>query len=173
MYASHWKRPRGKASTAYRNDGDHSVTVMHPSDLERTIHLYDVAHPPKGWAWDGAVWILGPWKVEVDPTVPGQWRVIRGGVQATTESFRTADRARHWAEVRLDRSVGPRRGPKPKTNGSRPQVATPQAASVLLAKRLGLTPAALVDQLVLLATDLHAAGKLKAEGGKLFVYTGE
>ena len=173
MYASHWKRAPGRASTAYRYDGSHCVVVEHPADLERTIHLYDVAHPPKGWTWTGASWMLGPWKVEADPHTPGRWCVLRGGERATTEAFRTADRARHWAEVRLDRSAGPRRGPKAGAKGAAPQQAADLPTNVILAQRLGLTPTDLADQLVRLATDLHAKGKLRVTGGKLFVYTGE
>jgi len=117
MYASHWKRAPGRATTACRNDGDHEVCVDNSADLERTIHSYDMAHPPKGWAWNGDSWVFGPWRVELDLD-DGSWRVTRSGELATKEAFRTADRGRHWAEVRLARSSGPRRGPKPKASNA-------------------------------------------------------
>lgn len=54
------------------------------------------------------------------PAAPwdASWRLTRGGKPATKQTFRTADRARHYAEIRLHRSTGPVRGPKPRGGGT-------------------------------------------------------
>jgi hypothetical protein len=124
--------------------------------LDEVIDVVDQLFLPEGWTcvesgsparrtWTRPGWIV--WSVQ-----DGTWRVGRpvegSDERSTTTSkvFRSADRARHWAEVRLDRTNANIRGPRPRAEKralcTLPDVrvtAEEREAAVALAKRLGLT----------------------------------
>lgn len=93
--------------------------------LDDVISLVDRLFLPEGWSWeqdptlpDSVRWVRPGWVCWAE--LSGGWRVGRPGsddtgpVPATGKTFRTADRARHWAEVRLDRTNLNLRGPRPR-----------------------------------------------------------
>jgi hypothetical protein len=190
-YLSHWVRPPGRAKSAARADGLADVTVGDYTTLERSIHLADTAKPPKGWSWDGTsrAWTFGPWRVEVDAAHLPQgtpkdvdpwklpWCLLRGDQRATKQVFRTADRARHYAEMRLHRSAGPMRGPRPRGGGNGATVnlpdvrATPRERQVAftVAESLGLTYSGLARAAVVLLSTLHDDGRLSVSEDGAFV----
>lgn len=90
-----------------------------PSFLDRAIERVDEMYPPAPWSFKNGVWTAGGWSV-----TPGDsgYIVVRNvdGRQerASRQVFPSPDRARRWAQLRFDRSVGGLRGPKPRA-GSR------------------------------------------------------
>lgn len=127
--ASHWKRAPGRACRAERADGHGTVTMgadQHWS-MEWAIFQHDIRHPPAGWQWnaDDRAWMREPWcaratsegHIPLSEITPAnlhnvKWIVTRSGEAVTVRRFDRADRARHHAEVRFDRSYGPLRGAK-------------------------------------------------------------
>ncbi len=83
--------------------------------MEDAIMQVDMKWLPDGWAFDSGHWVRPRWKAQPEA---GGWHLYRKvgdeWTQATTTEFRSADRAREWAERRLDRTDGPLRGPKPR-----------------------------------------------------------
>jgi hypothetical protein len=152
---SHWTRPPGRATSAKRNDNPNlTVNVESFGQLEQAIYMADVANTPEGWTFHKGPkrWSMGPWVVEVDVIDPttrnkpwtGTWKVLRHGKRVSKRSFRSADRARHYAETRVDRSDGPMRGPMPRAASSSdchlPDVrvtAAERAVALGLSKHLG------------------------------------
>lgn len=185
-YASHWKRSPGRAVTAQRFDGSGPVTVGTHSELEEAIHHHDVAHPPKGWTWDKGLphgagcWVFGPWRAVPEDATENpwvtKWALYRSDKRISKKSFRSADRARHWAEIRLARSSGSLRGPKVRagTNSTvtLPDVrvtTTERTAAVALAQDLDLTYSVLMRQLLVLARHLHSEDRLAFSNGSLIL----
>jgi len=126
---SHWKRAPGRACRAERTDGNGAVEMAADQHwaMEWAIFQHDIENAPTGWTWNptGVAWHREPWCVEAvlpDGWNGGhvttaalrqtKWRVVRSGEPVTVKLFDRADRARHHAEVRFDRSYGPLRGAK-------------------------------------------------------------
>jgi hypothetical protein len=123
--------------------------------LDAVIDAVDQLFLPEGWtcvveADDCVTWTRPGWTVWAD--AEKSWRVGRPAegsdepVTTTSKTFRSADRARHWAEVRLDRTNANIRGPRPRAEKralcTLPDVrvtAEEREAAVALAKRLGMT----------------------------------
>jgi hypothetical protein len=122
--------------------------------LDVVIDLVDRIFLPPGWdpgVVDGvSTWTRPGWTVWARSD--GTWSVGRpvegsaAPVSTTSKVFRSADRARHWAEVRLDRTNTNIRGPRPRAEKratfTLPDVRVTEderAAAVALAKRLGLS----------------------------------
>lgn len=129
------------------------------ASLDDAIDVVDTLFPPPGWTrsddcrtlhaeeWSRVGWTVakgedGPWRV---------WRSASPSddaarVQATTKTFKSADRARKWAEIRLDRTSANLRGPRPRAADravrTLPDVRVTEqerADAVALAERLGLS----------------------------------
>lgn len=126
---SQWKRAPGRACRARRADGNGSVEFESDTHwaMEWAIFQHDIAHPPAAWIWDakGIAWHREPWCVSAimpdgwdggaltEETLRSvKWEVLRSGEPVTVQRFDRADRARHHAEVRFDRSYGALRGAK-------------------------------------------------------------
>jgi len=127
------------------------------ADLDSVIDLVDQIYLPAGWAYDpvqGEAWVRPGWACV--PEEDGAWRVLRTdvpgvqegtrGIPASSKTFKSADRARRWAEVRLDRTTLNLRGPRPRAtqraNMTLPDVRVTEgerAAAVDLANRLGMS----------------------------------
>jgi hypothetical protein len=163
-----------KAKTAVRGSDDERVTLMlqrggwvcligtqshyleasETLSLDAVIDLVDQIFLPEGWTFSNVegppTWTRPGWTVWALPD--GSWHVGRpeegSSVPTSTTSkfFRSADRARHWAEVRLDRTNTNIRGPRPRAEKralfTLPDVRVTEderVAAVALAKRLGLS----------------------------------
>lgn len=125
--------------------------------LDGAIDLLDQLYPPEGWECraatigQGVEWARPGWVCWQDHQA--LWRVGRYPradhstlESATGKTFQTADRARHWAEVRLDRTSSNLRGPRTRAQQravkTLPDVRVTEierAAAVALAARLGLS----------------------------------
>jgi hypothetical protein len=85
------------------------------SYLERAIEEADELFLPGAWTVDASIWKAAGWYVRVGE---GGWSVFRPMegklVLASKKVFASSDRARSWAESRLDRAEGGLRGPKPR-----------------------------------------------------------
>lgn len=85
-------------------------------NLERAIEDADEAFPPAPWTLVSGVWSADLWQVR--PNADDTWSVFRDldgtTVQASTQLFPSADRARRWAELRFGRGCARLRGPKPR-----------------------------------------------------------
>ena len=172
---SSWTRyPRTK--TAVRGENGDRITLMQQRgqwiafvgkeqvvldvsltlDLDDAVDLVDKIYTPDGWSYDTAssTWLRPGWSCT--PDAAGEWRVYRSdvpGAQAGEEAvvaslkmFKSADRARRWAEIRLDRTTLNLRGPRPRAtqraNMTLPDVRVTEAeraSAVDLASRLGLS----------------------------------
>jgi hypothetical protein len=133
-------------------------------ELDDVIQQIDLLFPPEGWIYerephspDFVRWARPGWVCwrESDSS----WRVGRPGktadglnedlfnpTPATGKVFTTADRARHWAEVRLDRTNMNLRGPRPRAEQravkTLPDVRVTEderQLAVALAERLGVS----------------------------------
>jgi len=89
--------------------------------LDKAIEEADVILPPAGWTFKDGTWkSVAPVSGTVWSVSPSEdgWAVHRingdDAERASRTTFPTADRARYWASVRFDRSVGGLRGPKPR-----------------------------------------------------------
>lgn len=127
------------------------------ADLDAVIDLVDQIYLPEGWRCERGphvTWVRPGWACEQDES--GSWRVLRTdvpgvpagalGVPASAKTFKSADRARRWAEVRLDRTTLNLRGPRPRAtqraNMTLPDVRVTESergAAVALATRLGMS----------------------------------
>jgi len=93
-----------------------------PAFLERAIREVDEKIAPRHWRFVEGTWIRENWKL-VEGT-DGEWGIFRASyrkgdyVPASSRRFPTADRARAWCDVRMDRGEAGLRGPKPR-NGLR------------------------------------------------------
>jgi len=145
-----------KTSLVLTDDGwlaTHKGEVHHipapPSGnaLEEAITMTDAFHPPNGWDYKEGHWMREGWHIRPEET---GWYVYRTAEEdpsrASVQEFATADRARRWAEVRLDRTQTNLRGPKPragsKSTSKLPDVRVTEAEkteSKVLMERLGLT----------------------------------
>jgi hypothetical protein len=172
---SSWTRyPRTK--TAVRGENGDRITLMQQRgqwiafigteqvvldaglvlDLDEAVDLVDKIYISEGWEYDGSSgrWVRPGWSCV--PDSHGMWRVYRSdvpgghvgdeGVAASTKIFKSADRARRWAEIRLDRTSLNLRGPRPRAaqraNMTLPDVrvtAAERLSAVDLATRLGLS----------------------------------
>jgi hypothetical protein len=149
------------------------------ADLDAVIDLVDQIYLPEGWHYETAGsqrWLRPGWACE--PDEQGTWRVLRTdvpgvpegalGVPASSKTFKSADRARRWAEVRLDRTTLNLRGPRPRAtqraNMTLPDVRVTESergAAVALATRLGMS----YSDLARAALDLVA--RETSENGRL------
>jgi hypothetical protein len=172
---SSWTRyPRTK--TAVRGENGDRITLMQQRgqwiafigkdqvvldagltlDLDDAVDLVDKIYTPDGWNYETAsgAWLRPGWSCTSDDA--GEWHVYRSdvpgaqageeAVAATTRTFKSADRARRWAEIRLDRTTLNLRGPRPRAtqraNMTLPDVRVTEAertSAVQLALRLGLS----------------------------------
>ena len=97
--------------------------------LDRAIEEVDESFPPAPWTVDAGIWSTAGWVVRAggefashharfDWSVAEGWTVSRAvGTEqelATTKVFSSSDRARAWADGRLERAEGGLRGPKPR-----------------------------------------------------------
>jgi hypothetical protein len=110
LSAKKWVATRG--ASAYVLDA-----APDESRLEQAIYEADVTFPPDGWTFTDKVWSRPGWSVSSGDegwnvyTVNGQPHNSR---LASVRTFDTPDRARWWAELRLDRTGTNLRGPKPR-----------------------------------------------------------
>lgn len=83
--------------------------------LDRAIEEVDESFPPAPWTVDAGIWSTAGWVVRAGGEA---WTVSRAvGTEqelATTKVFSSSDRARAWADGRLERAEGGLRGPKPR-----------------------------------------------------------
>ena len=188
-----------------------------PLDMDDAIEKADRKRSPDPWHFTSGTWATAGWLVEaVRETGDGDphssatlkpaflgWRVLRAAAdssdvkQATKRLFATSDRARQWAEIRMDRLSGGLRGPKPRagetSSANLPDVRvteTERVAALDLAGKLGLSFAELsrisldLVRLSILQEKTYYIGKLQTEkdyrvfheadlewgeGGKVFV----
>lgn len=172
---SSWTRyPRTK--TAVRGENGDRITLMQQRgqwiafvgkeqvvldagltlDLDDAVDLVDKIYAPDGWNYEtsSGAWLRPGWSCTSDAA--GEWHVYRSdvpgaqpgeeGVAASTKTFKSADRARRWAEIRLDRTTLNLRGPRPRAtqraNMTLPDVRVTEAertSAVQLALHLGLS----------------------------------
>jgi hypothetical protein len=88
-------------------------------EMEEAIETCDQlpALHPEGWIWwrSAREWIREGWVVRRDNDIWLVLREVKGALcPASVQEFITADRARRWAEVRLDRVGANLKGPKPR-----------------------------------------------------------
>jgi hypothetical protein len=135
--------------------------------LEDAIMQVDRQWTPTGWTFDSGHWTRSQWQAKPEA---GGWHLYRkvGGkwTLATTTEFRSADRARAWAEGRLDRLEGPLRGPKPRA-GLRSTAKLPDVRvtederqeAIALVESLGLTYSQFVRAAIRFAQENIAGNK--------------
>jgi hypothetical protein len=132
-------------------------------ELDDVINLVDQLFLPEGWSCevdptraDRIRWVRPGW---VCWEVAAGWRVGRprpsdgAPLAATGKTFRTADRARHWAEVRLDRTNMNLRGPRPRAQ----QRAVKTLPDVRVTEEERLIAVSLADRLGVSYSDLARA----------------
>ena len=88
-------------------------------DLETAIEAADQFHPPGAWTYDPEAfkWTREHWEVRFGGEGWTVWRTDPESgemTQASVAIHPSADRARRWAELRLDRSQSNLRGPVPR-----------------------------------------------------------
>ena len=136
--------------------------------LDEVITALDAQYIPEGWALDeDGKWSREGWSCETADA--GTYRVMR--VQSSGErelacarTFASADRARAWVEVRLDRTHLQLRGPLPR-NACRASAHLPDVRvtseererALQLAGRLGLSFSELLRASMVLLSDLYPA----------------
>jgi hypothetical protein len=195
---SSWTRyPRTK--TAVRGENGDRITLMQQRgqwiafvgkeqvvldagpglELDDAVDLVDQIYAPDGWTYDmeSSAWRRPGWACLQD--AHGTWKVYRSempgaqagveGIPASAKSFKSSDRARRWAEIRLDRTTLKLRGPRPRAkqraNMTLPDVRVTEverASAVELAARLGLSYSDLARAaLELIRTECADNGGLK------------
>lgn len=95
-----------------------SGEAAHPlvaDSLETAVVEADMAFPPAVWEYAKGHWSRPGWDVSLEDD---GWGIYRGAEKASVRAFETADKARFWVELRLDRTSTNLRGPKPRA-GSR------------------------------------------------------
>ncbi len=136
-----------------------------PDALEEAITVADQTLSPVGWSGKEGSWIREGWAVA--PHGSG-WNVYKTSGEekekASVRDFTSADRARRWVEVRLDRTGTNLRGPKPragrKSNCKLPDVRVTEnekAAAMARLKELGLAYSQFVRASLQFAEE-HLAG---------------
>lgn len=136
-----------------------------PDALEEAITMADRSLLPPGWTQVEGNWIREGWTIRPHGT---GWNIYRTASEkdekASVRDFTTADRARRWVEVRLDRTGTNLRGPKPragrKSNCKLPDVRVTEnekAAAMARLKELGLTYSQFVRASLQFAEE-HLAG---------------
>ncbi len=110
LSSNKWVATKGASAYPLRADA-------HESRLEQAICEADMTFPPDGWTFTDEVWSRPGWTVS---STQDGWNVyIVNGLPddmrlASVRTFDTPDRARWWAELRLDRTGTNLRGPKPR-----------------------------------------------------------
>lgn len=115
--------------------------------LEEAISVTDISLVPAGWTYSAGNWMRDGWMIA--PQGAG-WNIYKhtsdSKERASVRDFTSADRARRWVEVRLDRTGTNLRGPKPragrKSNCKLPDVRVTESekvAAMTRLKALGLT----------------------------------
>jgi hypothetical protein len=161
---SKWTR-MAKAASALRGDrlslvltqkgwqATHEGIVHHiqaPSiadAIEEAIAVADILLSPAGWEYAKGNWVRAGWMISPQGT---GWNIYKHTddtkERASVRDFTSADRARRWVEVRLDRTGTNLRGPKPragrKSNCKLPDVRVTEgekAAAMTRLKTLGLS----------------------------------
>jgi len=136
--------------------------------LDEVIETLDAQYIPEGWAHDSdGNWSREGWLCE--PAEAGTYRVMRvqasgERAQACARTFASADRARAWVEVRLDRTHLQLRGPLPR-NACRASAHLPDVRvtgeererALQLAGRLGLSFSELLRASMVLLESLSPA----------------
>jgi hypothetical protein len=89
-----------------------------PAFIEKAIREADEKLPPAGWRLDPDGWKRENWRIT--ETTAGEWSILRANRNgeyepASGRAFPSADRARAWCDVRMDRGEAGLRGPKPRT----------------------------------------------------------
>ncbi len=143
------------------------------SALEEAIQVADALLPPPGWTHHDGVWSRDGWVVRPGSTGWYVYRTMNGkSEQASVQEFPSADRARWWAEVRLDRTGTNLRGPKPRagrrSNCKLPDVRVTESeriATLALLEDLGLTYSQFVRASVRFANQhiLHGTWEVEKE----------
>ena len=104
----------------------HYLEASTSLSLDEVIVIVDQLFPPAGWLLEGGAltgvsptWSRPGWSIWEHEA--GAWYVGRVransdevAVRATSKVFKTADRARSWVEVRLERTNMNLRGPRPR-----------------------------------------------------------
>jgi hypothetical protein len=115
--------------------------------LDSVIEVVDLLYPPEGWIrLDQTSWERGDWKIT---SAAAGWKISHPRF-STRQSFRSADRARKWVDLRADRlnsTRGPRCRAETRANRTLPDVRVTEAeraAALKLASDLNLTFAELV-----------------------------
>jgi len=133
--------------------------------LEEAIAVADISLVPAGWTYSAGNWMRDGWMIV--PQGAG-WNIYKhtsdSKERASVRDFTSADRARRWVEVRLDRTGTNLRGPKPragrKSNCKLPDVRVTEsekAAAMTRLKALGLTYSQFVRASLQFAEE-HLAG---------------
>ena len=140
----------------------HEITAApSASALEEAITMTDAFHPPEGWTYKEGHWRRDGWHICPEQTGWAVYRMKEGNSErASVQEFASADRARRWAEVRLDRTGTNLRGPKPragrKSTCKLPDVRVTdgeKAATMDLLKELEMTYSQFVRASIRFATD--------------------
>jgi len=134
--------------TAIKGQQVHSVAAPPIAEsLEGAIEAADALLPPSGWDRTPGRWQREGWSVQAEPEGWYIYRAVNGALEpASVREFASADRARRWVEVRLDRTGTNLRGPKPragrKSNCKLPDVRVTEAEkanAMKLLSELGLS----------------------------------
>jgi len=134
--------------TAIRGQQTHSVPAPPIAEsLESAIAATDHLLPPTGWEAVAGNWEREGWTVKAEDQGWYIYRAINGSHEpASVREFASADRARRWVEVRLDRTGTNLRGPKPragrKSNCKLPDVRVTEAEktnAMAILESLGLS----------------------------------
>jgi hypothetical protein len=93
------------------------------ADLESAIVAADVFDPPGLWSWDSSrdCWTRPGWEVREGDEGWEVWRTTTDAgemVPASVMFHASADRARRWAELRLDRTGANLRGPPTRSSAA-------------------------------------------------------
>ena len=137
--------------------------------LDDVITTLDAQYVPEGWALDSnSDWSREGWACE--PVDTGAYRVMRVQLSGARElacarTFASADRARAWVEVRLDRTHLQLRGPLPR-NACRASAHLPDVRvtseererALHLSGRLGLSFSELLRASMVLLESLSPEG---------------
>ena len=159
--------------------------LVEAETLEQAIEHADQFRPPGKWAYVPAdyKWIRPSWEVRWEGEGWTVWRIKPGEdefTQASVAVHPSADRARRWVELRLERTEGNLRGPAPRagkaSTAKLPDIrVTPEEREQAfeLLKQLGLSYADFVRAALTFAEDHLDGGDwqvTKTEGGaKVFI----
>ena len=170
-----------------RQKGSNETVVGPPIEgvsLEGAIEIVDQRYKPEGWSSpDGYSWKRAGWLCSQTPE--SAWMIYRTDdsvpapsspslILASKQKFLTADRARQWVEIRLDRTKLNLRGPRPRA-GEKAKVSLPvvratadeRAEAIALAEKLG------VNYSDMMRAALKLVQRELSPGGHLFALTDE